>query len=57
LRGWYLADEPDGAGNIPGAPIGFRHPLEVLKLYNFVRFMDENHPVVLSLNCLQSAPL
>jgi len=57
LRGWYLADEPDGAGNIPGAPIGFRHPLEVLKLYNFVRFIDENHPVVLSLNCLQSAPL
>lgn len=57
LRGWYIADEPDGAGDIPGAPIGFRNPLAIHKLSRLVRRIDETHPVILSLNCLHSAPL
>ena len=56
VRGWYIADEPDGAGNLPGAPIGSRTPRDVAAKHVAVSALDPRHPTFVSLNCLHSAP-
>jgi len=55
LYGWYLADEPDGAGDVEGPPVGVQ-PETVQAAYDLVKELDPHHPVLLSLNCMHSAP-
>jgi hypothetical protein len=55
LYGWYLVDEPDGAGDVEGPPIGVS-PETVQAAYELVKELDPQHPVLLSLNCMHSAP-
>ena len=51
----YLADEPDGAGDVQGPPVGV--PPEVVQAaYDLVKELDPERPVLLSLNCMHSAP-
>lgn len=57
VAAWYLADEPDGAGDLPGAPIGFRSPAAVLEALKALRRVDPTRPALVSLNCLHSPPL
>ena len=57
VRGWYVADEPDGAGDLPGAPMGFRSPREVAEKRHKISVLDPDHPTFVSLNCLRSAPM
>jgi hypothetical protein len=55
ILGWYLADEPDGAGTTEGPPIGV-DPSVVLSAYRTVKSIDPIRPVLVSLNCMRSAP-
>lgn len=56
IHSWYLADEPDGAGNIEGPPVGVE-PAEVYAAYRIVKEMDPKRPVLISLNCMHSAKI
>eukprot|EP00300_Choanocystis_sp_HF-7_P031653 c4119_g1_i1.p1 GENE.c4119_g1_i1~~c4119_g1_i1.p1 ORF type:complete len:562 (+),score=131.29 c4119_g1_i1:44-1729(+) len=53
---WYIADEPDGAGDTEGFPIGVP-PSVVRKAFETIKNLDPFHPVSLVLNCRYSAPL
>eukprot|EP01051_Picozoa_sp_SAG22_P020612 SAG22_NODE_4235_length_1332_cov_2.052717_1_plen_379_part_10 len=53
---WYISDEPDGAGDEEGAPVGRLRPAQLRKAYQAVKKADPFHVVVISLNCLHSAP-
>ena len=55
ILGWYLADEPDGAGTTEGNPIGV-DPSVVRSAYLTVKSIDSHRPVLVSLNCMHSAP-
>eukprot|EP00959_Pyramimonas_sp_CCMP1952_P152747 3195956-Pyramimonas_sp.AAC.2 len=56
ILGWYIADEPDGAGTTEGPPIGV-DPEVVAKAYRTVKSLDPlRRPVLVSLNCMHSAP-
>ena len=49
LLGYYIADEPDGAG--------FGLDPEILKeVYQYIKAEDPYHPVTIVLNCIHSAP-
>ena len=41
---WYISDEPDGAGDHPGAPVGVS-PGQVQAAYDAAKQADPYHPV------------
>ena len=45
---WYISDEPDGAGDHPGAPVGVS-PAQVQAAYDAAKQADPYHPVIASL--------
>ena len=51
---WYISDEPDGAGEHAGPPVGLS-PATVRDAYEAAKQADPYHPVSLSLNCMESA--
>ena len=53
-RSRYISDEPDGAGDHAGAPVGVS-PAQVQAAYDAAKQADPYHPVSLSLNCMESA--
>ena len=54
ILSWYISDEPDGAGDHAGAPVGVS-PAQVQAAYDAAKQADPYHPVSLSLNCMESA--
>ena len=44
---WYISDEPDGAGDHAGAPVGVS-PAQVRAAYDAAKKADPYHPVRLS---------
>jgi len=48
--------EPDGAGDLPGAPLGFQSARSLEQKRALVRSLDPHHPAFVSLNCLRAAP-
>ena len=48
ILSWYISDEPDGAGNHPGAPVGVS-PGQVQAAYDAAKQADPYHPVIASL--------
>ena len=42
-RSWYISDEPDGAGDHRGAPVGVS-PATVLEAYRAAKAADPFHP-------------